>query len=100
LNTDQLPPLETLLMCECESLVFPVGGKIVEMYFPKDQCCDMPGAIAVAEMCRPGVQEIRTYAGGQPDTAYFKRGGEWQVRWLRRRVKGNPEKAAIASLLV
>ena len=58
-----MPPLRTLLMCERESLVFPVGGESVEMHFPLDQCCDMKGAIAVAEMCRPGVEEIRTYRG-------------------------------------
>jgi len=43
----------------------------------------MNGAIAVAEMCRPGVEEIRTYAAGQPDTAYFKSGGAWQMKSIR-----------------
>jgi len=70
-----MPPLRTLLMCERESLVFPVGGESVEMHFPRNQCCDMKGAIAVAEMCRPGVEEICTYSGGQPDAAFFKSGG-------------------------
>jgi len=35
METNKLPKLHTLLMCECESLAFPVGGKSVEMHFPK-----------------------------------------------------------------
>jgi hypothetical protein len=71
--------LHEMLKCECESLVFPVQSKIVEMHFPKDQCCDLLGAIAVAEMCRPGVEEIRTFAGGVPAMTYFKSGGRWRI---------------------
>jgi hypothetical protein len=54
----KLPSLPDVLMCECEKLVFPAGSTTVEMYFPRTHCCDMDGAIKVAEMVRPKVREI------------------------------------------
>jgi hypothetical protein len=76
----KLPLLSDLLVCECEKLVFPVDSMIVEMHFPDGDCCDMTGAIKVAEMLRPGVKEIRTYSGAKADAVYVKTGRRWGVQ--------------------
>ena len=54
-----------------------VDSGILRLDMPPDNCCDMGGAIKAAEVLCPLVWRIDTYAGGQPDTMYLLRGGEW-----------------------
>ncbi len=44
------------------------------------ECCDMSGAIRLAQGLLPGVQRILTYAGVELDTVYVRQSGdEWQA---------------------
>jgi hypothetical protein len=76
----KLPLLTDLLQCECERLVFPVDGNIVEMHLRDGDCCEMTGAIKVAEMLRPEVKKILTFSGTKADTVYLKTGRRWGVQ--------------------
>ena len=42
-----------------------------------DGCCDMSGAIRIAEAMMPGVWRIVTFAGDVPDTEYRNWKGKW-----------------------
>ena len=45
---------------------------------PADCCCDMRGAIKIAENIMPAVWRIATFAGNQPDIEYrLCFDGEW-----------------------
>jgi len=46
---------------------------------PDDNCCDMRGAIKVAQMLCPMVWRIDTYAGGKPETIYAIHKGKWSA---------------------
>lgn len=44
---------------------------------PEDNCCDMDGAIEIAEKIMPAVWRVATFCGGKPDTEYRLMGGKW-----------------------
>jgi hypothetical protein len=56
-----------------------VDDGILRLDMPPDHCCDMRGAIRSAEDLCPMVWRIDTYAGGEPDTIYLRRGDKWTV---------------------
>jgi hypothetical protein len=43
------------------------------------QCCDMAGAIRVAQRLMPEVEAISTYSGDKPDVTYSRQGKDWQA---------------------
>lgn len=45
----------------------------------KGNCCDMQGAIAIAERLMPGVIRILTYSGADKDTEYRRDGPTWRA---------------------
>ena len=45
---------------------------------PELNCCDMKGAIKMAETLCPEVSCIDTFQAGKPDTSYLFVGGKWK----------------------
>src|SRR5574344_25933 len=45
----------------------------------QDECCDMRGAIRVAQTIMPCVFRIVTFSGDSPDTEYKLRQGKWSA---------------------
>ena len=66
------------LMCGWISWTVVDDG-ILRLDMPKNNCCDMGGAIKVAEALCPSVWRIDTYAGGKPDTMYLIDGTGWKA---------------------
>ena len=65
------------LMCRVIGMV-PFMEGAIRMDFPKNNCCDMGGAIKIATTILPEVKHIYTFAGKEPDTEYHRRSsGEW-----------------------
>lgn len=56
---------------------------------PADVCCDMGGAIEIAEKVMPAVWRIATFAGGTLDTEYRLECGKWVA--LCTRTEAKPE---------
>jgi len=42
----------------------------IALHMPEDNCCDMSGAIRLAQILLPGCRRIDTYAGDKRDTVY------------------------------
>lgn len=57
------------LMCNWDSWV-ALGPRMLGLFLPEGNCCDMNGAIGQATQLMPGVTEVRTHIGGKPDTRY------------------------------
>ena len=64
------------LQCDWESWE-QIGPGELMLKMPEGNCCDMNGAIDIAQAIMPGVWRIATYAGGSPDTEYRKLKGVW-----------------------
>ena len=73
----------SVLACEWISWAV-VGDGILRLDMPEYQCCDMRGAIKIAQVLCPLVRRIDTYAGGALDITYSRRGGEWVALDQRR----------------
>ncbi|EIC23403.1 hypothetical protein [Thiorhodovibrio frisius] len=58
-----------------------VGDRHLALDLPDMNCCDMGGAIKIAQYLYPDVDKIDTFSGGQPDTKYrFDHdGSEWKA---------------------
>jgi|688.fasta_scaffold1809558_2 hypothetical protein len=68
----------------CSLLKIVCSSEIIEFYFPKDECCDMSGAIEIAEYINPKVKLIVTISGDKIDTCYKKNKKTWSAHCLRR----------------
>jgi hypothetical protein len=83
-STPKNPTLRELLACQCEGLTW--SGKSVTIQIPVHQSTDMTGALSVAKMCCPEVDEIRVFAGGVPNILYTKGDNDqWIATDLRSR---------------
>ena len=51
----------------------------IALELPAGNCCDMGGAIEIAEKIMPSVWRIATFMGGEPDTEYRFSGGKWSA---------------------
>ena len=58
---------------------------------PADCCCDMRGAIKIAENIMPAVWRIATFADNQPDIEYRFCNGEWLAFECRNTNKAKTE---------
>ena len=54
-----------------------VDDGILRLDMPKNNCCDMGGAIEIAKTICPSVWRIDTYSGGKPDVMYMKKNSGW-----------------------
>lgn len=54
-----------------------VSENEIALDMPKLNCCDMRGAISIAEKIMPNVQRIYTFLDGVPDTEYRATNGKW-----------------------
>lgn len=76
------------LMCGLNRVREEKNTQTVIMYFPEYHCCDMGGAIIVAERFNPDVRNIQTYSGDRTDTFYQKVDNEWRsfppLLWSRK----------------
>lgn len=52
--------------------------RAIHLYFPDGDCCDMSGAINLANILHPKVKAIVTYSGRSPDRIYHKIGNAWE----------------------
>ena len=68
----------SVLQCTWLSWRALSSGEIA-LDMPAYCCCDMRGAIRVAESLMPGVWRIATFAGGVPDTEYRNVYGVWKA---------------------
>ena len=64
------------LMCRWLSWT-AVTDSILRLDLPKFNCCDMEGAIKVAQAICPKVCRIYVYSDGEIDATYMKKNGEW-----------------------
>ncbi len=55
----------------------------IALDMPENNCCDMSGAIEIAEVIMPSVWKILTFSGEVPDTAYILLNGKWGAYDLR-----------------
>jgi hypothetical protein len=60
----------------------------IALDMPDGVCCDMGGAIEIAEKIMPSVWRIATFSGGKPDTEYRLILGEWVAFDMHSRQKG------------
>jgi len=51
----------------------------IALDMPKYNCCDMTGAIEIAEKIMPSVWRIATFTDGKPDIEYILSNGLWSV---------------------
>ena len=51
----------------------------IALDMPDGNCCDMDGAIEIAEKIMPSVWRIVTFSGGVMDTVYGNSRGKWVV---------------------
>ena len=68
------------IQLQCSFLAWRViaeGELALDM--PAHNCCDMSGAIDIAERIMPGIRRIATFAGGVPDTEYRVYQGKWEA---------------------
>lgn len=66
------------LVCNIHRIL--VRGKVIHLYFPKGDCCDMNGAIHIARMLHSQVNAIVTYSGHEVDTMYYRGSGtQWSA---------------------
>jgi hypothetical protein len=49
-----------------------IDDGILALDMPENNCCDMRGAIKIAEAIHPFVWKIETFEGGRPDIVYIK----------------------------
>ena len=56
-----------------------VGPGRLALYLRDQDCCHMPGAIALAKKFMPDVVFIQTYSGDKIDVGYFKMDSCWAV---------------------
>lgn len=57
---------------------------LIELHFPKYNCCDMRGAIKLSTRILPTATRIQTYEGNIPDTLYEKVGKSDWTAYVRR----------------
>lgn len=62
----------------CNLVGITLARDAAHFYFPEGDCCDMSGAIKIAETLSAGIKCIVTYSGAVPDTIYQKQRGEWR----------------------
>ena len=68
------------LMCIWRQISASQQENSVTICLPEGNCCDMRGAIKIAEFLLPGVTTIQTVAGKKYDTMYQKHdSGRWEV---------------------
>ena len=63
------------LQCSVVSLLYDFPLRRGTLHMAPDNCCDMRACVALFERIDAEVHEILTFAGGDADTGYFKRGG-------------------------
>ena len=66
------------LGCEWESWAVKAPG-VLALTMSNGHCCDMEGAVKIAEFLMPDVHTIHTVSGGTSDTIYMKGRGGWQA---------------------
>lgn len=49
----------------------------IALYMPEDNCCNMDGAIEIAENIMPSVWRVATFSGVKQDTEYRLSLGKW-----------------------
>lgn len=54
-----------------------LGDGHLALDMPAGNCCDMSGAIEIANKVMPKVRLISTFQGEKPDTEYRKLRGKW-----------------------
>jgi hypothetical protein len=69
-----------LLKCRWTAWRVVANGHLA-LDMPPDNCCDMCGAIKVAQSLCPTVRRIDTFVDGEPDTSYTTKAGtsEWEA---------------------
>lgn len=55
----------------------------IALDLPQDNCCDMRGAIEIAETIMPSVWRIAVFADRKPDVEYRHWQGKWQALDMR-----------------
>ncbi len=72
------------MQCCVRALQYDFEHRRAVVLLEENSCTDMTGCVNTVKKLDPRVQEIRTYAGDKPDTAYRLIEGEWRaVRPLR-----------------
>jgi hypothetical protein len=76
------------LQCSFFSWAVNAEDELV-LYLPKDNCCDMQGAIDVAEEIMPCIKKIIVRQGSVPDVMYERKSvaKDWICFDLRKKVK-------------
>ena len=68
------------LQCNVERIEYDFLRQLGVLRMPEANCCDMKGCIELFERIDPDVLRIETFAGGQPDTFYWRRAsGRWEA---------------------
>jgi hypothetical protein len=76
------------LMCAFNSWRVLGDGEIA-LDMPENNCCDMRGAIEIAQVIMPSVWKISTFSGEIPDAVYILIDGKWGAYDQRYGVKKN-----------
>lgn len=73
--------MNELMWCVVERVELVPADAVVKFHMAQGNCCDMLGAITVANGLLQGVKRIETYSGAEPDTAYAwsEDEGEWRA---------------------
>ena len=69
------------LQCCFDEWQVIADGELV-LILPEGNCCDMTGAIEIAEKIMPSVWRISTYVAGKKDTEYRLECGKWSAYTL------------------
>lgn len=69
------------LQCGLTGLDISRARDRVDLHLPAYHCVHMPGAIRLATYLLPGVREIRTFSGSEPDTIYLRTAHGWEARF-------------------
>ena len=77
----------TILKCSLIGWFYNISKNTFELYFPKNHCCDMHGAIHFVNILAPDCKKIMTYSGEKPDVMYKLSKGDWIVLFEKSDLK-------------
>src|SRR3954451_6899810 len=80
-----MSPVDAQIQAEVFSIRYYPKISVGMLYMADGECCDMSGAIELFQGIDPAVRAINTFSGDEPDTMYFRRGGEWTAYITRPR---------------
>jgi hypothetical protein len=64
---------------DVDAMSYDFVSQVGRLDMPEGCCCDMMACIALFVGVDPAVREIKTFAGGKPDTSYTLRPDGWRA---------------------